>query len=192
MHIGLFFGSYNPIHIGHLIIANHVVYHTALDEVWLVVSPQNPFKQKQQLLEEYDRLHLVELAISGNDKLRSSNIEFNLPRPSYTVDTLAYLQEKHPRHTFSLLMGGDNLQNIHKWKNYQLILDRHHIYVYKRTHALPAEWKEHPQISVLAKTPTLEISSTFIRQQIEQGYPIDYLVPSTVAKYIDEMGFYRS
>lgn len=192
MDIGLFFGSYNPIHIGHLIIANHIVYHTSLDQVWFVVSPQNPFKEKHQLLDEYDRLHLVELAIAGNDKLRSSNIEFNLPQPSYTIDTLTYLKEKYPQHTFSLLMGGDNLQHFHKWKNYEQIVAHHHIYVYKRQDVLPTVWQDHDHITVLPHTPSLDISSTFIRQQIEEGFPIDYLVPADVARYIDEMGFYRS
>lgn len=191
MEVGLFFGSYNPIHIGHLIIANHIVHHTKLDEIWFVVSPQNPFKSKQQLLAPYDRLHLVELAISGNDKLRSSSIEFNLPQPSYTIDTLTYLREKHPQNNYSLLMGGDNLQHFHKWKNYTQIVAHHDIYVYKRAAAIPTQWQNNAHIKVLPDTPSLEISSTFIRQQIEQGFPITYLVPEAVAIYIEEMGFYR-
>lgn len=191
MDIGLFFGSYNPIHIGHLIIANHVVYHTALDEVWLVVSPKNPFKQKEKQLSPYDRLHLVHLAIAGNDKLRASDIEFHLPTPNYTIDTLTYLYEKFPQHRFSLLMGGDNLMQLHKWKNYEQILHQHPIYVYKRPEATPGKFAEHPMVTLLPDTPQLDISSTFIRQQIKAGYPVQYLLPDAVAKYIAEMGFYK-
>ena len=191
MDIGLFFGSFNPIHTGHVIIANHVVYHTSLDEVWLVVSPQNPFKEKHKMLDAYDRLHLVELALEGNDKLRSSNIEFNLPKPSYTIDTLTHLHEKYPQHRFSLLMGGDNLLHFHKWKNHEQIIAKHHIYVYKRPDSTPDQWAAHPQVTLLPDTPSLEISSTFIRQQIKLGFPITYLVPPAVEQYIDEMGFYK-
>src|SRR5210317_1333913 len=132
MKVGLFFGSFNPVHIGHMIIANFMATQTDLDEVWMVVSPQNPLKPKSTLAKDYDRLHLVNLAIGDNDKLRVSNIEFALPKPSYTVDTLAYLQEKYPSKTFALIMGGDNLTTIHKWKNYEILLRDYDIYLYKR------------------------------------------------------------
>ena len=132
MKVGLFFGSFNPIHVGHLIIANYMATHTDLKEIWLVVSPQNPLKQKASLAKDYDRLHLVRLAIDQNPKLKASNIEFDLPKPSYTVDTLAYLKEKYPTKTFVLIMGGDNLGTFHKWKNYEIILKNFQIYVYSR------------------------------------------------------------
>ncbi|MEM9823825.1 MAG: nicotinate (nicotinamide) nucleotide adenylyltransferase, partial [Bacteroidota bacterium] len=132
MKVGLFFGSFNPIHVGHLIIANFMATQTELEQVWLVVSPQNPFKAKSSLARDYERLHLVQLAIDDNPKLRVSNIEFSLPKPSYTIDTLTYLKEKYPQHAFSLIMGGDNLGSFHKWKNYEQILAHHQIFVYKR------------------------------------------------------------
>ncbi len=130
MKVGLYFGTYNPIHVGHLIIANHIVDYTDLDQVWLVVSPQNPFKTKASLLEDYHRLALVNIAIEGNSNLKSSNIEFDLPKPSYTIDTLTYIQEKHPEHDFSIIMGEDNLRSFHKWKNYQQILENFNVFVY--------------------------------------------------------------
>jgi nicotinate-nucleotide adenylyltransferase len=136
MHIGLFFGSFNPVHIGHLFIANHIAHHSILDEVWLVVSPHNPLKDKRTLLSEYDRLHLVNLAIEGNDKLKSSNIEFSLPKPSYTIDTLVFLEEKYPQHTFSLIMGSDNLATLHKWKNGDILQQNYKIFVFKRPDAI--------------------------------------------------------
>ena len=132
MKVGLFFGSFNPVHVGHMIIAEHMANHTDLDEVWMVVSPQNPLKKQASLAGDYDRLHLVNLAIGENLKLRSSNIEFGLSKPSYTVDTLVYLREKYPNKEFVLIMGGDNLATLHKWKNFEVILRDYQIYVYKR------------------------------------------------------------
>jgi nicotinate-nucleotide adenylyltransferase len=132
MNIGLYFGTYNPIHVGHLIIANHMVDNSELDQVWLVVSPQNPLKNKATLLADYHRLALVEIAVEGNVKLKASNIEFDLPKPSYTIDTLTYIHEKYPDHNFSIIMGEDNLRTLHKWKNYEQILNNHNIYVYPR------------------------------------------------------------
>lgn len=190
MKIGLFFGSFNPIHNGHLIIANYICESTDLDKVWLVVSPQNPFKTKDTLLNEYDRLHLINLAIEGNHNLRASDIEFNLPRPSYTIDTLTYLKEKYPEHEFSLIMGSDNLESIHKWKNYQQLLSNHAIYVYKRRGSeqtpTPAGAK-----FFLVDFPFIDISATFIRQSIKSGYSMQYLLPEKVWKYIDEMNLFR-
>jgi nicotinate-nucleotide adenylyltransferase len=190
MKIGLFFGSFNPIHNGHLIIANYICESTDLDKVWLVVSPQNPFKTKDTLLNEYDRLHLINLAIEGNNNLRASDIEFKLPRPSYTIDTLTYLKEKHPEHEFSLIMGSDNLESIHKWKNYQQLLSNHSIYVYKR------RGSEQTNAPVGAKIfwvdfPFLDISATFIRQSLKNGYSMQYFLPEKVWTYIDEMNLFR-
>lgn len=191
MRIGLFFGSYNPVHMGHLIIANHMVTHTSLDEIWFVVSPQNPFKERPTLLNEYDRLHLVELAVEEDDRFRASNIEFSLPKPSYTIDTLTYLAEKYPNHQFALLMGSDNLNSFKKWKNYKAILKHYSIYIYTRPGYTESELHNHPQVTVLDDVPLLHISATFIRDQVKRGYSIRYLLPDAVRKYILEMGFYK-
>lgn len=190
MKIGLYFGSFNPVHTGHLIIANHAVNESDLNQVWFVVSPQNPFKQASSLLNEYQRLHLIKIAIEGEKGLRASSVEFGLPRPSYTVDTLAYLEEKHPEHEFSILMGSDGFQNINKWKNYEVILKNHQIYIYKRpgfeiteTHAA--------KIQVL-EAPLLEISSTHIRELIKEKKSIRFLVPDVVKEEIETGGYYRT
>lgn len=190
MKIGLFFGSFNPIHNGHLIIANYICESTELDKVWLVVSPQNPFKTKDTLLNEYDRLHLINLAIEGNHNLRASDIEFNLPRPSYTVDTLTYLKEKYPEHEFSLIMGSDNLESIHKWKNYEQLLNSHSIYVYRRRGSELTPAPAGAKI-FLVDFPFIDISATFIRQSIKSGYSMRYLLPEKVWNYIDEMNLFR-
>jgi nicotinate-nucleotide adenylyltransferase len=189
MKIGLFFGSFNPIHTGHLIIANHVAENCNLDEVWLVVSPQNPFKQNSNLLNEYDRLHLVDLAIKDNEKLRSSNIEFSLPKPSYTIDTLTYLSERHPSHQFHLIMGSDNLASVPKWKNGELILKNYPIIVYERPDSEPIQTIQ-GKIAHL-ETPLLYISASYIREQIKSGKSCRYLLPDKVREYIEEMGLYR-
>lgn len=190
MKIGLFFGSFNPIHNGHLIIANYICESTDLDKVWLVVSPQNPFKTKDTLLNEYDRLHLINLAIEGNHNLRASDIEFKLPRPSYTIDTLTYLKEKYPEHEFCLIMGSDNLLSIHKWKNYETLLADCPIYVYQRR---GSEQKQAPVGAkiFLVDFPFLDISATFIRQSIKSGYSMRYFLPEKVWNYIDEMNLFR-
>ena len=132
MKIGLYFGTFNPIHIGHLIIANHLAEHSDLDQIWMMVTPHNPHKQKSSLLDDYHRLHMVHLATEDYPKIKPSDIEFKLPQPNYTVNTLAHLQEKYPTHEFSLIMGEDNLNSLHKWKNYEVILHNHDIYVYPR------------------------------------------------------------
>lgn len=191
MRIGLFFGSFNPVHTGHLIIANHVLTHCDLDQIWFVVSPQNPFKERLTLLNEYDRLHLVNLAIEGDDRLRASNIEFSLPKPSYTIDTLAYLTEKHPDYQFALLMGSDNLNSLQKWKNYEAILNHYSIYIYTRPGYKKGELHDHKRVIILDDVPLMHISSTFIREQIKDGYSVRYLLPDAVRKYIDEMSYYR-
>ncbi len=188
--VGLFFGSFNPIHIGHLIIANHIAENTSLQEVWFVVSPQNPFKKKSSLLDERQRLYMVNLAIEDNEKLRASAVEFDLPQPSYTVDTLAYLGEKHPNLEFALLMGSDNLASIEKWKNYSVILKNHQLYVYPRPGFDADRWKGHPGIHLM-EVPQLLVSASFIRDQIRAGKSARYLLHEPVWRYVEEMNFYR-
>lgn len=191
MNIGLYFGSFNPIHVGHLIVAHTMASHTDLDEVWFVVSPQNPFKKQKDLLPEADRLHLVELAIEKNYLLRASNVEFNMPRPSYTVDTLTYLQEKHPLHKFTLIMGQDNLTHFHKWKNYKQILQYHRVFVYPRPGSQKDEHLlyQHEKIQIV-EAPLLDISATYIRKCIAAGKSIQYLVPDAVAEQMAARKWY--
>jgi len=190
MKIGLYFGSFNPIHIGHLVIAGYMSEFSDLNQVWMVVSPHNPLKPAGSLLQDYHRFQLVEIGIGNNKKLKASKIEFELAKPSYTVVTLAYLQEKHPEHEFSLIMGADNLENLHKWKNYELILENHSIYVYPRPSHDGGNLKAHPKVKWI-HAPQMEISSSFIRQSIKQGKDIRYMLPESVADYIEEMNFYR-
>ena len=190
MKVGLFFGSFNPIHVGHLIIANYMLEHTDIDQLWIVVTPHNPHKQKKTLADNYDRLHIVNLAIENNPNLRSSNIEFNLPQPSYTIDTLTYAREKYPQHEFSLIMGGDNLASLHKWKNYEQIIKNHRIYVYKRPTSEIPELASHPNIT-LHDAPLLAISSSYIRQLIKEDKSIQYLVHEAVYKYLDDNPIYK-
>jgi nicotinate-nucleotide adenylyltransferase len=192
MRIGLFFGSFNPIHIGHLIIANHSVAYTDLQQVWLVVSPHNPHKAKSTLARDYDRLHLVRLAIEDNQALRACDIEFGLPQPSYTIDTLAYLTEKYPQHEFSLIMGGDNLAGLDKWKNYEQILARYSIYVYTRPSVeMATPLTDHPNVHILDNVPLMNISATFVREAIKKGRSIQYIVPECVSDYIAAAGLYK-
>ncbi len=187
--IGLFFGSFNPVHIGHMIIANFMLEHTDLKEVWMVVSPQNPLKKKSTLARDYDRLHLVRLAIGDNFRLRASDIEFSLPKPSYTIDTLTYLREKHPAKSFVLIMGGDNLGTLHKWKNYELILRDYQIYLYKRPGYELGELESHPHVHFF-EAPMLEISASYIRKSLREGKSIQYLVPDPVFEYISTSNIY--
>lgn len=195
-NIALFFGSFNPIHIGHLVIANHIANNDKTDEVWFVVSPQNPFKEKKTLLQDYHRLRLVEEAIEGNPKLKASNIEFSLPQPSYTIDTLTYLKEKHPKVNFSIIMGEDNLKSFHKWKNHEIILRDYNIIVYPRVNVAEdlkteTEILNHKNVTLLKNIPVMDISASFIRNNIKKGNSIRYLVTDRVLKYIDEMNFYK-
>jgi nicotinate-nucleotide adenylyltransferase len=191
MHIGLYFGSFNPIHLGHLIVASQALAQTRLDRLWLVVSPHNPLKKKDNLLSEYDRLRMVELAIEGNHAMQASNVEFFLPNPSYTVDTLLHLREKYPSYTFSIVMGADNLQHLHKWKNYEAILNNYTLYVYPRNETMPnSAFDTHPNVHIF-QAPLLDISATFIRESIEQGRSIRYLVPDSVQDYIETRRLYR-
>lgn len=188
--IGLFFGSFNPVHIGHLIIANYMANFSDLDEVWFIVSPHNPLKQKSSLANMYDRLEMVNLAIANTPYLKVSDIEFKLPQPSYTIDTLTHLREKYPSKEFVLIMGADNLVSFTKWKNYEVLLRDYSIYVYPRPEANVEEWKEHSSITFTA-TPQMEISSTFIRNAIKQKKNIKFLVPDEVIEFIDKKNLYR-
>jgi len=189
MHIGLYFGSFNPIHTGHLIIANHVLNNSSVDKIWFVLSPHNPLKEAHNLLNEYDRLHLAELAISDNPKFRASNVEFHLPRPSFTIDTLTYLQEKFPHEEFSVIMGGDSFQNIHRWKNYEQLLLRYKLIVYNRP-GFTVKQPEQATVTVM-DAPLLDISSTFIRKQIKEGKSARYLLPDKVWEYISDNRYYH-
>ncbi|MCK0155735.1 nicotinate (nicotinamide) nucleotide adenylyltransferase [Cellulophaga sp. F20128] len=191
--IGLYFGTFNPIHIGHLIIANHIVEFSDLDEVWFVITPQSPFKTKQSLLDNNHRYQMVFEATKDYPKLKPSKIEFNLPQPNYTVHTLAHLLEKYgTQYNFSLIMGEDNLKSLHKWKNYEVILDNHTIYVYPRIAEgkIAPQFQNNPKIKTVA-APIMEISSTFIRKQHQLGKNIKPLLPNAVWQYMDEMNFYR-
>jgi len=191
MHIGLYFGSFNPIHVGHLIIASHVMNETELDRVWLVLSPQNPFKENHQLLNEYDRLNLVRIAIEEDIRLRASDIEFQLPRPSYTVDTLAYLAEKYPDDKFSLIMGSDSFQNLHRWKNAEIIARDHHIYVYERPGYPVTERDSFSVAHTKLDAPLLQLSATQIRKMVKDGKSIRYMVPRKVREEIESFGYYK-
>jgi len=195
MKIGLYFGTYNPIHVGHLIIANHMAEHADLDQVWLVVTPHNPFKKKSTLLDDHHRLEMVYLATEDFPKLKPSDIEFKLPQPSYTINTLLHLEEKFPNHQFCLIMGEDNLKSLHKWKNYEVILAHHEIYVYPRIDAkdqiaADSELINHPKVHLI-DAPVVEISSTSIRKNIKEGKNVRPLLPAKVWEYIDHNNFYR-
>ena len=190
MKIGLYFGSFNPIHNGHLIIASYVANHTDIRQVWLVVSPQNPLKPSTVLLNEYDRLNLLQLATEDDPQLRASEVEFKLPRPSYTIDTMTYLEEKYPHHEFFIIMGSDSFQNIPKWKNYKILLEKYPIIIFQRpgkevVGVLPIN-------TVIIKAPLLEISATAIRREIKEGRSIRYLVPEKVREEIEMAGYYKA
>lgn len=190
MKIGLFFGSFNPIHIGHLIIANHLATQTDLDRVWLVVSPHNPLKVRHTLARDHDRLHLVRLAIGDNPRLEASNVEFSLPKPSYTIDTLAHLRERYPQHTFCLIMGGDNLATIDQWKNYRQLLEQYDIFVYQRPGYDLGQYASSPRVTV-CQAPLLDISATYIRQCVAAGHSVQYLVPDEAWEYLQSSRLYR-
>jgi nicotinate-nucleotide adenylyltransferase len=194
--IGLYFGSFNPVHIGHIAIAGYMTEFTDLRQIWFIVSPQNPLKKRETLLDDYQRLEMTRLAIGDNDKLKASDIEFKLPVPSYTIDTLAYLNEKHPEKEFCLVMGQDNLFTLHKWKNSEELVRKYSLYVYPRPETLrPAS----PLLdSILSKAdihevdaPLMDISGTFIRDGIKAGRDMSYFVPAATWKYLKEMHFYE-
>ncbi|GGG47358.1 nicotinate (nicotinamide) nucleotide adenylyltransferase [Epilithonimonas arachidiradicis] len=190
--IGLFFGSFNPIHIGHLILGNYILENSDMEELWFVVSPQNPFKDKKSLLKDHNRLDMVQLAIKNYPKMRASNVEFSLPTPSYTIDTLTYLNEKYPDYSFSLIMGEDNLGGLHKWKNYELLLKNHQIIVYPRIFGEEKNenYLQHENISLI-KAPIIELSATEIRNMIKEGKNVRPMLPPEVFEYLDGSSFYK-
>ncbi|MBW6483675.1 MAG: nicotinate-nucleotide adenylyltransferase [Vicingaceae bacterium] len=203
MKVGLYFGTYNPIHVGHLIIGNYMAHYTDLDEVWFVVSPQNPLKTRNSLLADYHRLAMVRVAIENNTKLKASDIEFTMPKPSYTSDTLIYLHEKYPNHEFSLIMGEDNLRTFHKWKNHEEILNHHTIYVYPRalteqereeselkTNHEPYDFFNYPNVH-FCDAPVMKVSSSFIRKAVKDKKDVRYLLTEPVYEYLTEMNFYK-
>ncbi len=191
--IGLFFGSFNPIHIGHLILANYILEHSDMDELWFVVSPQNPFKEKKSLLKDHNRLDMVQLAVKNYPKMRASNVEFSLPQPSYTIDTLTYLHEKYPDYSFSLIMGEDNLVSLHKWKNAETLIKNHHLIVYPRIfegEKKDPDLLQHENISLI-KAPVIELSATEIRNMIRTGKNVRPMLPPEVFEYLDGSSFYK-
>jgi nicotinate-nucleotide adenylyltransferase len=193
---GLYFGSFNPIHIGHIAIAGYMLEFTGIDEIWFVISPHNPLKKKETLLDDYQRLHMTNLAIGNNDRMRASDIEFKMPVPSYTIDTLSYLEEKYPNHRFSLVMGDDNLYTLHKWKNGLELVQKCPILVYPR---LDSKKPSEPLLERIlsaadirfVNAPMMDISGTFIRNGIKKGKNMSYFMPALVWKYIEEMHFYK-
>lgn len=191
--IGLFFGSFNPIHIGHLILANYILENSDMDELWFVVSPQNPFKEKKSLLKDHNRLDMVQLAVKNYPRMRASNVEFSLPQPSYTIDTLIYLHEKYPDYSFSLIMGEDNLESLHKWKNSETLIKNHHIIVYPRVfegEKKDSEYLQHENISLI-NAPVIELSATEIRNMIKSGKNVRPMLPPEVFDYLDGSSFYK-
>ncbi len=191
--VGLFFGSFNPIHIGHLILSNYIIEHSDMDELWIVVSPQNPFKEKKTLLNDHNRLDMVELAVKNYPKMRASNIEFSLPKPSYTIDTLTYLKEKHPNYSFALIMGEDNLEGLKKWKNSERIINDYQIIVYPRYFDKKneeAEYLQHENIKLI-NAPIIELSATEIRKMIKENKNVRPMLPPEVFEYLDGSSFYK-
>jgi len=189
MNIGLYFGSFNPIHIGHLIIANHVLNEINVEKIWFVVSPQNPLKESKTLLNEFDRLHLVRQAVQDDNRMKCSDIEFNLPKPSFTSSTMIFLSEKYPDHKFSLIMGSDSYQNLNKWKNFETLISNYPIYVYKRQgHEIEKFFIKEP---IILNAPIIQISASQIRELIRSGKSIRYLVPEIVREEIETRKFYK-
>lgn len=191
--IGLFFGSFNPIHIGHLILGNYILENSDMEELWFVVSPQNPFKDKKSLLNDHNRLDMVQLAVKNYPKMRASNVEFSLPKPSYTIDTLTYLKEKYPNVSFALIMGEDNLESLPKWKNFEKLISDYHIIVYPRTfegEKKDSEYLQHGNISMI-NAPVIELSATEIRNMIKEGKNVRPMLPPEVFEYIDGSSFYK-
>jgi len=191
--IGLFFGSFNPIHIGHLILANYILENSDMDELWFVVSPQNPFKDKKSLLTDHNRLDMVQLAVKNYPKMRASNVEFSLPKPSYTIDTLTYLKEKYPNYSFALIMGEDNLDSLPKWKNAEKLMSDYQIIVYPRTfegEKKDSEYLQHENISMV-NAPIIELSATEIRNMIKEGKNVIPMLPPEVFEYLDGSSFYK-
>ena len=190
MKVGLFFGSFNPVHVGHMIIASHLAEYTDLSQIWMVVSPHNPLKNKTSLAKDNDRYHLVQLAIGDNTKIKASNVEFFLPTPSYTIDTLTFLKEKYPEKHFALIMGGDSLAGIEKWKNHEKLLSDYDIYVYKRADSDTKKYEHLENIKII-EAPLLDISATFIRDALKNKKSVRYLVPDAVYEYLESSTLYR-
>jgi len=191
MKIALFFGSFNPVHIGHMAIANYMLEFTEMEQIWFVVSPQSPFKQKKSMLSEYNRVDLIHQAIGKNTtKYKVSDIEFNLPKPNYTINTLVYLQEKYPNNEFSLIMGEDNLESFQKWKNWEQIIENYKLLVYKRLNCEKSILKNHKNVKIV-DAPLMEISSSFIRESIKANKDVRYFLPEKVFETIDKMNFYK-
>ena len=192
MKIGLFFGSFNPIHNGHLIIAQHLLNYSAIEKLWFIVSPHNPLKEKKTLLDDHTRLDMVERAIAKYPNMRASNIEFSLPRPSYTIDTLAYLKEKHPEYSFALIMGEDNLESLPKWKNYKTLIEQNHIIVYPRLYKKESntEYLSHENISLI-QAPIVELSATEIRNMIKENKNVRPMLPPEVFEFLDGSNIYK-
>jgi len=195
--IGLFFGSFNPIHIGHLILANYILENSDMDELWFVVSPQNPFKDKKSLLADHNRLDMVQLAVKNYPKMRASNVEFSLPKPSYTIDTLTYLKEKYPNYSFALIMGEDNLDSLPKWKNAEKLMSDYQIIVYPRTFEggtstslSVSKIKNQENINII-NAPIIELSATEIRNMIKEGKNVRPMLPPEVFEYLDGSSFYK-
>jgi nicotinate-nucleotide adenylyltransferase len=189
MKIGLLFGSFNPVHVGHLIIANYMANYTTLDKVWLVVSPQNPLKKYGDLINTYDRLEMCKLATDNSKNIQVSDVELKLPQPSYTIDTLVHLKEKYPQHEFALIMGSDNLVSLPKWKNYKLILRDYQIFVYPRPGYENTDLAAHPSVTI-TMTPLMELSATFIRQSLKEKKNVQYFVPDVVLDFIESKNLY--
>lgn len=190
MKVGLFFGSFNPIHVGHMIIANYMLEFSELEKVWFVVSPQNPFKKKSGLLDQHNRLHLCELATQDNPSLIPSSVEFQLPQPSYTIDTLTVLTEQHPDLEFELIMGSDNLKSLPKWKNFERILEYYKIHVYNRPGSENPELTSHPSV-ISHEVPMMHISATFIRSGLAEGKSMRYFLPEPVYQYLKQTNWYK-
>ena len=189
MKVGLFFGSFNPVHIGHMLIADFLIHNSDIDQVWMVVTPHNPLKAKKSLAKDYDRLHLVHLATENNPHIKASDIEFGLPKPSYTSDTMSYISERYPQHIFSLIMGGDSLASLHKWKNYKFLLENYNILVYQRPQYELGVLAQHDNVRIL-EAPLFEISASFIRKRIQSKKSIRYLVPDAVNHYLNDHPIY--
>lgn len=191
MKVGLYFGTYNPVHIGHMAIANYMLEYTEIDHLWFVISPQSPYKTHKKLLDNYQRLEMVYRAIAYDTRLKASNIEFKLPRPSYTVDTLTYLKEEYPDHEFYLIMGSDNLMTVRKWKNSEILLSDYKLLVYPRPGFDHENYQPHPNIQIV-NAPVMEISSSFIRKAISEGRDVRHFLPLKTYEYLSEMHFYES
>lgn len=191
MKIGLFFGSFNPIHIGHMALANYFIEYSDLDKLWFVISPHNPLKKKESLLNDQFRLEMVEHAIEKDARFLACDIEFHMPQPSYTIDTLSYLSEKHPRDNFILIMGSDGLPHFHKWKNYQEIIKHYTRFIYPRKTHVPIDYSKHSNTRLLEEAPIIEISSSFIRNSMKEGKDVRHFLPAKVFEYIEKYNLYN-